>query len=109
MTLDEWLDQPLKSRPDVSRLQRFTELIIKNGGDWTVTGWGVHRSGGPYGSFSLEQSEALELIFMNGLVNGFLDCAGKEAEDRLFQRIEVEIDRLMREWKQKEEKDGEKG
>lgn len=71
MTVDEWLDTALyKDRPHPLVKERLAELIYKNGGRY-VSGWGAIASGGPYGETGLDQDDALELIHLNGVVDGF--------------------------------------
>jgi len=72
MTFQEWAEwQPAKDRPAMK--ERLAELVYINGGRMAVGGWGVITGGpGIYNRMGLEQEEALELIFLHGVVEGYV-------------------------------------
>jgi hypothetical protein len=79
--------------PTPTRLTVFAALVGLNGMSPDVHGWGVITSGGPLGRCGLEQSEALTLIALNGVLGGveIIDPAGALAG---VTRIKDEIVRL---------------
>lgn len=88
MTSLEWLQTPLDDGRTV--LSRFAELIEVNGG-LRVCGWGFMSSGGIYGRRGLEQEEALELLFMSGMLEGFMRAENRMHFDEFMNRIKSEI------------------
>lgn len=94
MTASEWLNE---TRPDGrTNVSRLAELMHVNGG-LLVRGWGVIcGGGGPYGRGGLDQNEAMELIFLGGVVEGFM-IAGTPFET-LKGAVDAEIQRVTKEW-----------
>jgi hypothetical protein len=75
--------------------ERLAELVYRNGGRIEITSWGVIEFGGLYGEMGLHQNEALELLYLSGLIRGFglaSDMAG--AEKAVIEWIQAEWKRV---------------
>ena len=80
-------------------LERIAELICVNGGSTVVTVWGSVQFGmGPYGRMGLTMTEALELINLGGMLQGFLLCEdNEEIRKKTLFAIKSEIERTIKE------------
>ena len=80
-------------------LERIAELICVNGGSTVVTVWGSVQFGmGPYGRMGLTMTEALELINLGGMLQGFLLCEdSEEIRKKTLFAIKSEIERTIKE------------
>lgn len=94
-----------KNTTEITRLERVTELYVKNHFDFDVKGWGIIESAdpkvNPYGAFGLNIDEALELIRYESFILGILYVANPEkTEDwmksNVFDKMEAEL-KLKRE------------
>lgn len=91
MTLKEWLESRPISGSDTRVVERLAELICVNGGAMSVSGWGCTSfCGGPYGRSGLEQEEALQLLHLSGVVQGFILAGASEEEFRRDVQLEIE-------------------
>lgn len=91
MTSLEWLNTPLRDGRTV--LSRLAELIEVNGG-LRIGGWGMIAGGGIYGRHGLDQEEALELLFMSGMLEGFMRAEERVHFNEFMNTIKGEIARV---------------
>ena len=104
MTFEEWLASKNKAGDVVS--ERLAELFAINGGALVVTGWGSQFfDGSPYGRTGLDQGEALELIYLHGVVEGFAISEGKDIASEVFNRVIIERIKAKYEAAKKEEEE----
>jgi len=83
----------------VKLLERLAVLVCVNGGSTVVSMWGNVQGGiGPYGRLGLTMTEALELINLGGILQGFLLCEDNvESKEKALVAIKSEIERVMKE------------
>lgn len=91
MTVFDWLEKPTDSGATV--LRRLTELMMVNGGTLRVSAWGGVQKGGLYGRTGLTMDEALELIYLDGFLQGLLQAHDNRDNEAVKKLIEQEIDR----------------
>lgn len=85
------------------RIERITELVVRNRGTFEVTGWGdisgANPTDNPYGYYGINVNEAMEIIKTEGFILGFMDAAKKGDPDikdeewfqsEVFDKIEVQ-------------------
>ncbi len=101
--LDAWLDEPIAAQNrdpecivDLSTcLDRIAFLFSKNGMRLTVSGWGSHQSDPrlPAGEIGLTQEEALQLIYIEGILTGFVRASGNDplVAPHFFNRVETAV------------------
>ena len=89
-----------KNTTEITRLERVTELYVKNHFDFEVKGWGVidfaDPKVNPYGAFGLNVDEALELVRYESFILGILYIANPlKTEDwmksNIFDKMEAEL------------------
>lgn len=90
----------------IKRIERITELYIKNGFEFNVTSWGVITAVdnlllNPYGVFGLTQDEAIELMSYESFILGIefvINPENKELwyKENIFDFIETEINKKRR-------------
>src|SRR6185295_6517359 len=90
MTIQEWLDSTIYPDKPLLVRERLAELIYRNYGRLTVSGWGAMHSDGVYGWTGLEQEEALELIHLGGVIAGFKLVEGPIVEATLTTVMKAE-------------------
>jgi hypothetical protein len=106
MKLMEWLrrpwgpgqpwkfDVPGRDREALTRLEVLVALGYMNGGPG-VTSWGITTiGGGPYGREGLHQDEALALMQIKSIIDGFMLATDNAEDDELAAAVLVEIARV---------------
>ena len=78
MTVTEWLDSKLYKNQDITVAERIVELLSYNGGTPNVRGWGTISYDGPLGKSGLEQEEALQLIYLHGMILDYEETLMKQ-------------------------------
>lgn len=97
MTIEDLLRNPAGRTGDVPQTigERLSELVYKNGGRLDISSWGVIDIGGLYGELGLHQNEALELLYLGGMIRGFgLATNVVETEKRVMTWITEEWKRI---------------
>jgi hypothetical protein len=88
LNAEEWLHSVGSDGRSV--ISRFAELAEVNGGIQPRGSTTMPIPGGAYGRHGLTESESVELIYLNGYLNGLLAAHGQDAKD-VMVRIEREI------------------
>jgi hypothetical protein len=90
MTLKEFLEELVEHKQHefdapqkIERWKRIAYLTYCNGGSFNVSGWGITGYSGGIFKEGLTQSEAMELIFISGVIEG--SCW----YDKLFQTVYI--------------------
>lgn len=104
MNIMEWLDQeglPDRDNIEIIGVEKevvvdtiFTELVrlvIINGGI-SVTGYGIKSTSGVYGRSGLTFMEVQRLLYLNGVIDGFMLSEDKVNEHEFFKKLKFAID-----------------
>ena len=87
-----------KNKTQITRIDRMTELYVKNSFDFHINGWGVFNDAdpeiNPYRTFGLTMDEALELIRYESFILGLVYIVDPEnmevwMKTNIFDKMEA--------------------
>ena len=92
MNAIEWLATTTKNLEgkEVTQLEELAQLIGMNGG-MAWKGYGVMAVGGPYGRMGLSFEEAMRLLYLSGVLDGFTKAHGSDDTKTVVEAIKAEI------------------